>query len=440
MAEEAENWDEHSEDGIHKTQTSASDHNSEERASGGDSVALPCGHQRPAHYIIAWFKHYLKQRQTEFTCPGFNAGQKKTCGVKLSYQDICRLIPLTSKQREFLEEKLCLLTAGKLCDFKACPGCLSLVERRDESNLCVHCTICTAIKKQTYTFCWSCLREWKGPTHNAVRCGNEDCGRFTITEDSLVPCSPKFKQEKLREMGHKIYPMKDKSSDRKRLALLINNVEFEDEDQNRVGADKDESRMERLLKGLGYTVVTLRDLTAQGMKCAMKDFAQRQEHFQSDSCFVVFMSHGNDKGISGVSLIRNSDEDIFSIDEIFNSLNTPNCPGLRDKPKIILIQSCRGGKDGCVEVQDSVPKQEHIEKDFCCLRSCTPDTVSYRTESGSDFFKDIVEVFNQHACEDEILELFRKVMSLKFKENHPRQMPCIDRTTLSKKVYLFPGL
>jgi len=55
--------------------------------------------------------------------------------------------------------------------------------------------------------------------------------------------------------------MKDKSPDRKRLALLINNVEFE-HINDRTGADKDERRMERLLKGLGYTVVTLRDLTA----------------------------------------------------------------------------------------------------------------------------------------------------------------------------------
>lgn len=56
--------------------------------------------------------------------------------------------------------------------------------------------------------------------------------------------------------------MKDKSSDRRRLALLINNMEFEYVD-DRVGAEKDELSMETLLKGLGYTVLTLRDLTAQ---------------------------------------------------------------------------------------------------------------------------------------------------------------------------------
>ncbi|RXN03145.1 caspase-1-like isoform X1 [Labeo rohita] len=339
---------------------------------------------RPADYIIAWFKYYLKQRQTEFTCPAFDEGRRRSCGAKLSYQGVCRLIHLTNKQRQFLEENISLLTARNLCEFKACPGCLSYVERRDKTNLCVRCTICTANKKHTYNFCWSCRREWKGPTHNAVRCSNDGCGQTTVSGDHLVPCTAEFKERTLRNKGDDIYPMKDKSSDRRRLALLINNVEFEYVD-DRVGAEKDELSMETLLKGLGYTVLTLRDLTAQGMSAAMRDFSQREEHVQSDSCFVVFMSHGSTTGICGVSSIVNSngEEDIFSTDEIYNCLNTENCPGLQDKPKIILIQSCRG------------------------------DTVSYRDpEKGSDFFQDMVEIFNKHAHEDHIEELFRKAMSL----------------------------
>uniref|UniRef100_A0A8C1YYU5 Uncharacterized protein n=1 Tax=Cyprinus carpio TaxID=7962 RepID=A0A8C1YYU5_CYPCA len=452
MAEASETWDEYPEDSvtnlfknisIHKTELQRSDGNSEGRGkSRREFVKLPCGHRRPAHYIIAWFKYCLKQRQTEFSCPAFDESRKRICGTKLSYEGVCGLIPLTSKQTQFLQENLSLVTAGHLCHYKACPGCLTYVERRDQTNLCVHCTICTATKKHTYYFCWSCRSEWKGPpTHNALRCSNNSCGQEVIREDPLVPCTPEFKEKKLRKKGDDIYPVKERSSDRKRLALLINNVEFEYGD-DRDGAEKDEMSMERLLKALGYTVLTLRDLTAQGMSAAMRDFSQREEHSRSDSCFVVLMSHGSVSGICGVSSIVNSDgeEDIFSTDDIYNCLNTTNCPGLRDKPKIILIQSCRGGNDGCVDVQDSMPKTEHREKDFCCLRSCTPNTISIRNpQRGSDFIQDIVEIFNKHAHEDHIEELFRKVLK-KFKEHHPRQMPSKERTTLNKHFYLFPGL
>ncbi|XP_067301760.1 caspase-23 [Pseudorasbora parva] len=409
-----------------------------------DSVALPCGHQMPADYVIAWFKYYLKQKKTNFSCPGFNEIEKKTCGTKLSYQDICQLIPLTDKQREFLEENLAALVARRLFDFKACPGCQSHVERRDRSKLCVNCTICTANMKRTYYFCWNCRREWKGPANNAVCCENNACGQRVKTSDPLKPCKPESKREILRQQREDIYPVKVKSPERKRLALLINNVEFKHLN-DRTGAEKDELSMEILLNGLGYTVVTLRDLTAKGMIAAMQDFARREEHVQSDSCFVVLMSHGDASGICGVfDSLSDDEEDIFPTDYIFNSLNTPNCAGLRDKPKIILIQACRGGEEGSVDVQDCVRRQrrgkEHREKDFCCLRSCTPDTVSYRNiETGSHFIQDIVEIFNEHACEDHIEELFRKVLK-KFKEKHPDQMPSKERTTLSKRFYLFPGL
>uniref|UniRef100_A0A671LIN9 Caspase-1-like n=1 Tax=Sinocyclocheilus anshuiensis TaxID=1608454 RepID=A0A671LIN9_9TELE len=422
---------------IHKQHIGKSDRNSEVRPSNErvDFVALPCGHRMPTDYVVAWFKCYLKQKKTECSCPRFNEVQGKSCGLKLSYQGLCQLIPLTDEQREFLEENLAALVARRLFDFKACPGCQSHVERRDRGNLCVHCTICTDNLKRTYYFCWNCCREWKGPANNSVRCDNNGCGQRVRTSDPLIPCKPEFKMKMLRDKGDNIYPVKDKSHDRKRLALLINNVEFKSLD-DRTGADKDELSMEVLLKGLGYTVITLRDLSAQGMLAAIRDFAQREEHTESDSCFMVLMSHGDASGIY--------EEDIFPTDDIFNCWNTPNCAGLRDKPKIILIQACRGDKEGSVDVQDAVSRRnrgkEHREKDFCCLRSCTPDTVSYRNKgNGSHFIQDIVEIFNQHAHQDDIEELFRKVLE-KFKMTHPDQMPCKERTTLSKRFYLFPGL
>jgi caspase 1 len=54
----------------------------------------------------------------------------------------------------------------------------------------------------------------------------------------------------------------DKSG-RKRLALLINNVEFDDKNMLRRGAEKDEENVERLLRDLGYDVVKHRNLSGQ---------------------------------------------------------------------------------------------------------------------------------------------------------------------------------
>ncbi|XP_072542888.1 caspase-23 [Salminus brasiliensis] len=404
-------------------------------------VTLRCGHEMPLDYLISWCKHRLKQEKTEFTCPTFDEGRKKTCGISFSYQDLCQSASLSPEEKEYFEERLGALTAAKLCEYKHCPGCHSYVERANKKNLCVRCTICTAREGSIYEFCWNCRRQWKGSVVSGQKCGNSGCGdKETSPPDPLKLCQPEFKTEKLKREKDDIYPVKDKSSARKRLALLINNIKFKYMN-DREGAEKDELRIEKLFEGLGYTLVTLRNLSAQGMDTAMRDFSQREEHKQSDSCFVVFMSHGDASGLCGVFHLDDNEQDVFPTTSIFEHLNTPNCAGLRDKPKVILIQSCRGRDDGEVYVKDGVQnKTEHREKDFCCMRSCTPDTVSYRNpKTGSIFIQDIVKIFNQYAHQDHIEELFRKVLKT-FKESHPTQMPCKERTSLSKKFYLFPGL
>lgn len=79
------------------------------------------------------------------------------------------------------------------------------------------------------------------------------------------------------------------------------------------------------------------------MEGAVKDFAQRQEHAYSDSTFVVIMSHGKRDAILGVHYTTLNPSDAFPVDKIYYYLNAENCPGLRNKPKVILLQACRGG-------------------------------------------------------------------------------------------------
>lgn len=55
----------------------------------------------------------------------------------------------------------------------------------------------------------------------------------------------------------------NKSSDRKRLALIINNITFEICQRDRKGAEKDGEGMKTLLEGLGYNVIMLNDLCSE---------------------------------------------------------------------------------------------------------------------------------------------------------------------------------
>uniref|UniRef100_A0A4W3I5I4 Caspase-1-like protein n=1 Tax=Callorhinchus milii TaxID=7868 RepID=A0A4W3I5I4_CALMI len=232
---------------------------------------------------------------------------------------------------------------------------------------------------------------------------------------------------------------------RTRLALIINNMEFENPQMMRRGADVDQNQMQKLLEGFGYKVETAKNLSAQEMGATLSTFSQRDEHLRSDSTFVVVMSHGLRDKICG-RLHCPEREDTLHTDNIFNTLNNQNCKGLRGKPKVIIIQACRGGEwlaltslEPPADYEEDAPfYQVHKESDFICLCSSTPDNVSFRdVNKGSILIQHIIEVMRENAWKDHIEELFSKVQR-KFTD-FKRQIPAKERSTLIKKFYLFPG-
>ncbi|NXS98578.1 CASP1 protein, partial [Jacana jacana] len=258
-------------------------------------------------------------------------------------------------------------------------------------------------------------------------------------------------------LSSQIYPIHLPKETRTRKALLICNIEFEHLSQ-RKGAEADVEGMMELLEGLGYEVDIHRNLTSQGMASVMKDFADRKEHCTSDSTFLVFMSHGVRAGLCGIKS-RGETTDILSLDTIYETFNNKSCRELLGKPKVVIIQSCRGGKGGSVLISDSkdpaVPAptaadsiaagleddavfEVHLESDFATLHSSTPDTLSWRNPvTGSLFIQCLIEQFRNHAWNSDLQEIFRKVQYSFGK--FPRQLPSQERCTMLRKFYLFPG-
>lgn len=278
---------------------------------------------------------------------------------------------------------------------------------------------------------------------------------------TLIPVSDSLRREKMNNPD--IYKVSD-ASIKSRVALLITNRNFTDDNLTRKGAEKDEENMEDLLTSLQYEVVKHKDLTAKDIEKALREFTTHPKLKDTDSVFVVIMSHGKRGFVLGVDH-REDKPDEFPVDKIYKYLGPQKCSALMDKPKIIIIQACRGEKGGSVIVSDSAKfnivsdeasetppsvgnivddsiRYVHKEKDFISLLSSTPDTVSYRREDlGSFLIQYIVEVFNTCSHEDDIDELFRKVMQRfeEFPDETKRQMPTKDRCTLTRRFYLFPG-
>uniref|UniRef100_A0A8C2RM32 Caspase-1 n=1 Tax=Capra hircus TaxID=9925 RepID=A0A8C2RM32_CAPHI len=258
-----------------------------------------------------------------------------------------------------------------------------------------------------------------------------------------------------KERAGEIYPIKERK-DRTRLALIICNTEF-DHLPPRNGADLDILGMKQLLEGLGYTVEVEEKLTARDMESVLWKFAAREEHKSSDSTFLVFMSHGILDGICG-TMHSDEEPDVLPYDTIFRTFNNRNCLSLKDKPKVIIVQACRGANRGELWVSDSPAAladsfsqspenleedavyKTHVEKDFIAFCSSTPHNVSWRDiKKGSLFITQLITCFQKYAWCCHLEEVFRKVQQSFEKPNVKAQMPTVERLSMTRYFYLFPG-
>ncbi|XP_077821042.1 caspase-5 isoform X3 [Macaca mulatta] len=273
--------------------------------------------------------------------------------------------------------------------------------------------------------------------------------------NTLILCPHEEFLRRCKENHDEIYPIK-KREDRKRLALIICNTKF-DHLPPRTGADFDILGMKGLLQGLGYNVVDKTKLTAREMESELRAFARRPEHKSSDSTFIVLMSHGILEGICGTAHDEKN-PDVLLYDTVFQIFNNRNCLNLKDKPKVIIVQACRGKGRGEHWVRDSpaslavISSQSpenleedsvcrvHVEKDFIAFCSSTPHNMSWRDRTkGSIFITELITCFQKYSWCYHLMKIFQKVQKSFEIPMAKAQMPTIERVSLTRDFYLFPG-
>ncbi|XP_067292719.1 E3 ubiquitin-protein ligase RNF19A-like [Pseudorasbora parva] len=130
-------------------------------------AVLSCGHVTGPQTLTDYCRIQLDQGKAELRCP--------LCNEQWSYTEVRKLAKLTTEEQQYFEETFANNATRKIVDIKNCPGCNWLIERSDQYNLSVQCTVCSVKNKRTFEFCWQCLREWKGPRPRSDRCDNDGC-------------------------------------------------------------------------------------------------------------------------------------------------------------------------------------------------------------------------------------------------------------------------
>jgi len=85
----------------------------------------------------------------------------------------------------------------------------------------------------------------------------------------------------------------------------------------------------------GISIYTL--FCKQGIKEVIHSFARKEELGSVDCLAVAVLSHGNHERVTG------KDGGTISEFDIIEAFNSRNCPAMANKPKLFILNACRGG-------------------------------------------------------------------------------------------------
>ena len=220
--------------------------------------------------------------------------------------------------------------------------------------------------------------------------------------------------------------------------LVINNYVFPQRvHAERIGSEDDVKNLTNLFDDFGFRSHIHCNLTGGEMLRLLTDTSQKD--FSRYDCFVcVILSHGSRDGIYGI------DEEVINIEAITSLFRRNECPSLEGKPKILLIQACRGNQRDRVPVESdgdpvafsnpSLP----ADADFLICFSSAPGHQSYRQPSvGSWFISTVFEVFREHAEKEHIMDMMLRVnnqVASYFSRDGLKQIPC-QVSMLTKRVF-----
>ncbi|XP_062991949.1 caspase-6 [Elgaria multicarinata webbii] len=230
---------------------------------------------------------------------------------------------------------------------------------------------------------------------------------------------------------------------RRGLALIFNHERFfwHLTLPERRGTLADRDNLKRSLTDLGFEVKCFDDLKAEDVLQNVYNVATDQ-HDDVD-CFVcIFLSHGEDDHVFAYDAK-------IKIQSLTNMFRGDRCPSLVGKPKIFIIQACRGDKhDDPVLAHDAVDSMKDPESnetqvdaaavytlpagaDFLMCYSVAEGYYSHReTVNGSWYIQDLCEMIRKHGSSLEFTEL---LMLVNRKVSHRKVDVCRDINALGKK-------
>ena len=224
------------------------------------------------------------------------------------------------------------------------------------------------------------------------------------------------------------YPIKSnqrRENNYRGIGLAIVNSFYKFPDYLREGVKQDKEILSQLFASLKLEFRPHYELTKDQIVTVLKETAQDPKLNSDSMIAIAFSSHGCEEGLLGVNIEDRSrhihdpnyknTEDCISPAEIQEIFNSENCKALAGKPKLFLLNGCRGkgvetivqkervgvteklSADGIQEAPDSEECLATTWSDFFTVHSCVPGKISMLSNiKGSLFFVEFSEAYAKY--------------------------------------------
>ena len=171
-------------------------------------------------------------------------------------------------------------------------------------------------------------------------------------------------------------------------AFIINNLASDPSKDISSGAKHDVKNLTKLFKYLGYRVEERVGLDKSGM-LALFDKIADIDHTSYDSFICCILSHGDDYG----KLLYGSANEPVVLDDLVDCLNADVCKSLKGKPKMFVINACRGSKTQRPVALERIPDTS----DFVFCYATPSSYKAYTDESGPCYINKVCQIITENA-------------------------------------------
>lgn len=141
------------------------------------------------------------------------------------------------------------------------------------------------------------------------------------------------------------------------IGVIINNKKFHGYGRDRKGTDIDATALEKLFTYLGFYTKRFNDLTVKQMKDKLIDVS-KIDHKKYDCLMVAILTHGEKDKLYG------TDDKSIPVEDLTKLFYGNQCPSLVGKPKIFILQACRGASKDTGVTYDMADEDDDKKLDY----------------------------------------------------------------------------